>query len=71
MDYKQGNYYLKLLKSEVRALKEIIYRMENEEGFLNQTAYNSILSGMIIKINVIIEQTLADYHSEDFTSFVI
>ena len=69
MSYVESNYYLKLLKNQIRTLKDVIERMDSDTK-ISEVAYNSILSGLIIKINVIIEQTLADYHSQEFSGFV-
>ena len=60
MSYVESNYYLKLLKNQIRTLKDVIERMDSDTK-ISEVAYNSILSGLIIKINVIIEQTLANY----------
>jgi len=70
MGKQMENYYLNLLKKQINQLKSIITKVnKNEEGF-SAYAYNAILSGMIIKINVIMEQTLADFHGEKSNELV-
>lgn len=57
------NFYLELLNKKVREMKHII----DQKDKFSPLAYNCILSGIVVRMNAILEQTMLDFHSDNFS----
>ena len=58
------NFHLELLERLTNELRATISKKEE----YSRSAYNCILAGLIIRMNVLMEQHLLDFHSEKFES---
>ena len=62
----EENVYLELLKSIIDELKEVVDKREKYDT----SAYNCILSGLIIRMNAVMDQCLSGFHSDKFTPLI-